>query len=565
MDTGRQHFDVGALLGAGTFGEVYVARMTSVNGIQQNVAVKLLNSGLHPKSQPVARMRDEGRMLAALNHPAILQVMDFCVLQGRIGLVTELVPGADLHDCIFGDDPIPPRAAMQVIGTVADALDAAHATPAQDGRPLGLVHRDIKPANIRITPHATIKLLDFGIAKSLDEERETATVERMAIGTPSYMAPEVQTYEVLEALPSRDVFALGCTLFEALVGELYFEGLDPKQIVRLCNRQDRFSEWQSLRMPLLARQHPHVVDICMRMLRFDHTERPSAREVADFCLESAERDEGESLRAWCRRRTWPDIGGKPGPWSGRQLHDQGNATQQGVPRLPAANATLAPFLDEEQGWGTAAEAAHAALGHPTLVAPDATAQAPAPTPAPDAFANPTVVVVPTQIHTAAPPPRRRGMRLSDVITLVLVAIMAIGATAMFTNPRLFEDMVNGRIDRLLPSFGTAEAWVAPPADEPQPPTQVREEAAYGWGLSPETPVEQVVAIVLDAPFNVGVFRPGTTPIQVPGEGELRVPPGVVDVRAAKGNSVFESQFVVDAAPGTLIRVSCSAVSGCVRR
>ena len=140
---GRPQFALGALLGAGTFGEVYLARMTSPNGIQQDVAVKLLNTGLHPRSQPVSRMRDEGHLLASLNHPAILAVKDFCVVDGRIGLVTEFVAGADLHDLIFdSEDPIPAKPVLQVVSALADALHVAWETPAPGGGPMALVHRD---------------------------------------------------------------------------------------------------------------------------------------------------------------------------------------------------------------------------------------------------------------------------------------------------------------------------------------------------------------------------------------------------------------------------------------
>ncbi|MCB9680954.1 MAG: serine/threonine protein kinase [Alphaproteobacteria bacterium] len=578
----HHRFRIGPLLGAGTFGEVYLSTMTSGHGIEQDVAVKLLNPGLNPRSQPVSRMRDEGRMLAAINHPAILTVMDFCFLEGRIGLVTEFVPGSDLHDCIHGADPIPARAALAVIGLVADALHAAYSTRAADGRPLGLVHRDIKPANIRLTPHATVKLLDFGIAKFEDARRETATTERMAIGTPSYMAPEVQTYEVLDALPSRDVFALGCTLFEALTGQLYFEGLDAKAIVRQCNKPERFAEWRSTRMPLLARQGPAVVDLVSRMLRYDHTERPTAREVSDACHDLAERDAGESLRAWCRRHAWPEAASKTGPWSGRTLHDSSSASTVapaggGGQGAQAANATLAPFMDDDASGATPqanptliaddfSSGRHTSVGasqHETTITIQTGGGATTITPG-----TTQVVVVPTR--SGGRPPRRRGIDIGSIAALFTAMIVLLGGVVMWTHPIAFRLALHGDWSEafaelglgggigMLDGFGGGGDGFEPLADGA---------SAHAWGAQPTSPDAQLAHVRLDSDVAMVIRRDGLLDAAVPAMGELAIPPGDVQALARfelRGDFVDQGRWTLGA--GETLRLVCDATSGlCTRR
>lgn len=342
--SGRTAYDLGPLIGSGTFGDVYLATMISPHGIEQRVAVKLLHRDVHPKSQPMQRMRDEGRMLAAVNHPAILQVIDMCFLDGRIGLVTEFIPGADLSDCLRGAVPMSQRAALKIVGVVADALHAAHTTkPSADARPLGLVHRDIKPANVRVTPHATVKLLDFGIAKAVDVRRETQTARQMMFGTPSYMAPEVITHDVAEALHSRDVFALGCTLYEALTGQLFYEGLDQQAITQLAKRGDRYAAWCDARLAHIEGVPREITDILGSALYFDESMRPSAHDVSLACLEAAETVSGQSLWQWARAYPWPTQQASEGAWTGRRLEDAAMDDAPPPPPRPLSAAhTLIP-------------------------------------------------------------------------------------------------------------------------------------------------------------------------------------------------------------------------------
>ena len=580
--TGRHRFAIGALLGSGTFGDVYLARMTTGHGIEQEVAVKLLNPGISPKSQPVARMRDEGRMLAALNHPAILSVMDFCVLEGRIGLVTEYVQGADLHDCIYGDEVISPRAATHVIGVTADALHAAWNTPNAAGRPMQLVHRDIKPANMRLTPHGTVKLLDFGIAKSDDEHRETATQQRMAIGTPSYMAPEALTYEVLEALPSRDVFALGCTLYESIVRELYYEGLDHQEITRLSNKTERFMEWRSTRMPRLIGQDPRVIELISRMLRYNHAERPSAREVADTCLGVAERGAGPSLWAWCRAHTWPEPRLNNGPWTGRVIEDDAGTD----PKTGAS--TKAPLEPARERGGVSPtlvvpETARPSSANPTIVAPE------------DMRKGTSVTVVrtgvdgqPTEIVIVHEPKSRSiTSRLRDLVTVSVFLGAALTGLAWWINPEIVTGALHGDFSALA-SAGPGKvmrkmkhqlgqgkdsaddsdqrsgpkrkkarsgAAAADEGDEPAPSRR-----ASGSVVRADGAGDDAAEVHLDGAWSVRVVPDGGTAVPIPPRGSVLVPPGEVEIIARFGSLVsrFEPQFTTTLRPGGSLHIVCDS-------
>src|SRR5688500_18640815 len=116
MDAGRQRqFHIHHCLGRGGYGEVYRATMVAPGGIENDVAVKLLRVDLDPGAEAVRRLRDEGRLLSVLRHPAILRVFDLALLDGRVGLVTEFVDGEDLCTLV---GVLPLRATLEVMGAV---------------------------------------------------------------------------------------------------------------------------------------------------------------------------------------------------------------------------------------------------------------------------------------------------------------------------------------------------------------------------------------------------------------------------------------------------------------
>src|SRR5262245_7827402 len=151
-------YEIVSWLGAGGMGEVYRARDTK---LQREVALKTLPDELARRPERVARLRQEARILASLNHPAIATLHG---IEDEAGgapvLVMELVEGETLA-ARLRRGPFPQRDAMDIAHQVAAALESAHAR--------GVLHRDLKPANVHLTPDGRVKLLDFGLAKAILE------------------------------------------------------------------------------------------------------------------------------------------------------------------------------------------------------------------------------------------------------------------------------------------------------------------------------------------------------------------------------------------------------------
>jgi len=317
MQTGRRKFVMGPCLGRGGFGEVYRATTSHPGGLETVVAVKVLRSDVDPAGDAVRRLRDEGRLLARLDHPTILRVHDLCLLDGRVALVTEYVDGADLADCWTGVPPLSPRGLFQVVGRIAGALAAAHRATDAAGAPLGLVHRDVKPTNIRVGRHGEVKLLDFGIAWSRATDREARTDSDLVVGSLHYMAPE--RFVSKRANPAWDVAGLGTVLHEGLTGERFLPDT-MRDAVQLAVRSERYEKHLVERLALLARRHPpEVVDLVRRTLAWDGADRIAAADLEVRCEQIADAIGGPTLSRWCRDRQWAAPEGVDGELAGRTL------------------------------------------------------------------------------------------------------------------------------------------------------------------------------------------------------------------------------------------------------
>jgi len=334
--TERRTFKVHACIGRGGYGEVYRATMFS-EGISHEVALKVLHANLDQASQPVQRLRDEMRFLEALDHPSILTVHDLVVIEGRIGLVTEWIEGQDLSKCIRGSDRISTRAAVEALGRIAGALEFAHNAPVTGQKTLGLVHRDVKPANIRVGRNGQVRLLDFGVARADNIEREAKTIAGNIFGSHPYMAPE--RFRTSHSAPAADVYALGATLYEALKGErLWLMPLG--DIFKLVVSETRYRNALKARLAELPPTPEPVVELIENMLSWDASARPSALGVQLRCDKLRGTLSGADLFHWCRDRTWPELLILPGLFSGRVVHEDA------IDPLEADN------IGREVSWGT---------------------------------------------------------------------------------------------------------------------------------------------------------------------------------------------------------------------
>jgi serine/threonine-protein kinase len=198
-------------LGRGGMGAVYLAERADVE-LPQRAALKFMHGAVALDAVGVRRFRDERRILAALDHPAIARLLDGGVAGGLPWFAMEFVDGAPV-DAWCDARALPVEARLRLFGRVCDAVQHAHARL--------VVHRDLKPANILVGPDGEPKLLDFGIAKLLDSEASSdAALTRPEAQplTPAYAAPEQRR----GAPPSTvmDVHALGVLLHVLLVGTL---------------------------------------------------------------------------------------------------------------------------------------------------------------------------------------------------------------------------------------------------------------------------------------------------------------------------------------------------------
>lgn len=210
-------------IGTGTMGHVYEAEDVSSG---KHVALKVLRKGHH--KELAARFLREGKTLALLSHPNIVQLVDMGQLDdGTLFLATELVPSGSLRE-LMDRGPIEHRRALLLVRQLLDALQAAH--------DLGIVHRDVKPENVMIADGDLVKVLDFGVAKLLAEslaglgEANLTSIGFSIFGSALYIAPESVTGQPVDA--RIDIYSTGAMLFEMVAGRPPFDDDDPAVLLR---------------------------------------------------------------------------------------------------------------------------------------------------------------------------------------------------------------------------------------------------------------------------------------------------------------------------------------------
>lgn len=252
------------MLGAGGMGEVYSARDPRLG---RDVAIKILPEHFVADRDRIARFQREAQVLASLNHPNIAIIHDLQQTGGFHALVLELVDGPTLADRL-AQGPMPFDEAFGVARQIAEALEAAHEQ--------GIVHRDLKPANVKLRPDGTVKVLDFGLAKTADGAASAvlsmsptlsspATQAGVILGTAAYMSPEQARGKPIDK--RSDVWSFGCVLFEMLTAARTFEGEDVTDVLASVIRAE--PDWSKLP----ANTPPAIQKLLRRCLVKDRKER----------------------------------------------------------------------------------------------------------------------------------------------------------------------------------------------------------------------------------------------------------------------------------------------------
>jgi beta-lactam-binding protein with PASTA domain/predicted Ser/Thr protein kinase len=219
-------YQIGEVIGRGGMAEVHEGRDLRLG---RRVAVKILRPDLARDPSFQARFRREAQSAAALNHPNIVAVYDTGEdsLTSENGqtivvpyIVMEFVDGMTLRQLLASGRRLLPERALEITAGVLAALDYAHRH--------GIVHRDIKPANVMLTRTGDVKVMDFGIARAINDVGNAMTATSAVMGTAQYLSPEQARGEVVDA--RSDLYSTGVLLFELLTGRPPFTGDSPVSI-----------------------------------------------------------------------------------------------------------------------------------------------------------------------------------------------------------------------------------------------------------------------------------------------------------------------------------------------
>jgi serine/threonine protein kinase len=279
-----QRYEILSLVAEGGMGFIYKARQLPLGRV---VALKVLRKELAHDEASIKRFSREAKTISQLAHPDIITLFDYGIdPDGQMYLVVEWLDGADLADVLAAEGSIEPIRASRIAMITARSLAAAHRK--------GVIHRDLKPENIFIIQRhddgedERIKVLDFGIAKLINEDDNEVRITKMGAvcGTPEFMSPEQARGEPLDG--RSDLYALGCLLYTMLVGALPFEHESVYQLL-LMHQRHAFP----LLHPSLPRELNDIIQRATRKLRDERFS--SADEMAD-ALESFFRRESELAR-----------------------------------------------------------------------------------------------------------------------------------------------------------------------------------------------------------------------------------------------------------------------------
>jgi eukaryotic-like serine/threonine-protein kinase len=283
LEAGRRlgPYEIVAPLGAGGMGEVYRARDSRLN---RDVAVKILLPAVADDPERLARFRREAQVLASLNHHNIAHIHGIEDTGGHWALIMELADGPTLADRLERG-AVALDETLEIARQMAEALEAAHER--------GIIHRDLKPANVKVLPDGTVKVLDFGLAKAVEQgtagtvpglpgnfaDSPTMSVPGAILGTAAYMSPEQAKGKTVDK--RADLWSFGCVLYEMLGGRRPFEGGTVSEV--LAKIIEREPDWNAL-----PRNTPSSIrTLLRRCLEKDPRRRLDSAAVARLEIDEA--------------------------------------------------------------------------------------------------------------------------------------------------------------------------------------------------------------------------------------------------------------------------------------
>jgi serine/threonine-protein kinase len=362
-------YELGDRLGVGGMSTVRIARDRR---LERDVAVKVLAEHLAEDPQFVARFRREALAAARLVHPNIVQVFDFGLDDptGRHYIVMEYIRGQSAAEILRERSILPVSEALAIVSHACRGLDYAHRN--------GVVHRDIKPGNLLRSEEGTVKVADFGIARTMGDESSITQVGSV-LGTAAYLAPEQAHGE--EAGPRADLYGLGVVTYQALSGRLPYEA---QSLTELALKQQREAP------PLLNHLNPEVMPQLAgavdRALALDAEDRfASAEEMREALADGA-----RGVGPMPEEDATHVLGAQTAPTSVSPRRDPATADQPVVARQPQPS------------------------------------RRPAPAPAPAAAAPPARAAA-----RRAPARRRRGA-LRRFVTMLAIIVLVAGVAAAVT-------------------------------------------------------------------------------------------------------------------------------------
>jgi eukaryotic-like serine/threonine-protein kinase len=275
------HFRIEAAAGKGGFGLVYRATDTQLH---RTVAIKVIPEGFSGDSDRRARFAREAVAASALNHPNIVTVYQTGNENGRDYIAMEFIAGATLSS-VLAAKHLPLPGALRYAIEIADAVAAAHEA--------GIVHRDLKPGNVMINDRDCVKVLDFGLAKTVPirpggEERSgmtTVTVEGTVVGTLSYMSPEQAEGKGVDA--RSDIFSFGSILYEMVTGKRAFsEETEIRVLASILHKEPRPAAELT---PGLPERLERILERCLRKNPRDRWQHlADVKVLLEDCLKEME-------------------------------------------------------------------------------------------------------------------------------------------------------------------------------------------------------------------------------------------------------------------------------------